>query len=186
MKFEHFTDRLCLQVLPPSYAGAVLEFYKRNHAFLLNFEPEKNKDFYTESFQRSNLISEYNAAVKSQYLRLWLMERQNPGQLIGSICFSNFQRGPFMKCSLGYKLDKDFCHKGYATEALHYAIQLIFEEYEIHRIEALIQPENLPSIRLLEKLHFQKEGYVKHAARINGKWKDHLLYALINENFPDS
>ena len=54
----------------------------------------------------------------------------------------------------------------------------------MHRVEAMVMPDNNPSISLLERLNFNKEGHLKDFAQINGKWEDHYLYTYINEMNP--
>lgn len=182
MQMEYETDRLLLKILTPKDAKAVLDFYKRNAAYLKPFEPERPENFFTEAYQEANLLAEYNAFIKFSYLRMWIYEKENPGNPVGTVCYSHFFRGFFQKCSVGYKTDYEYICRGYATEALRYTLQLICEEYGMHRVEALTLPKNDASIRVLEKLGFQKEGYLHSAARVNGEWRDHNLYALIFES----
>jgi len=67
------------------------------------------------------------------------------------------------------------------TEAVKAGIKIMFEEYGMHRIEAYALPNNKASIRVLEKLGFIYEGMANKFLEVNGKWEDHLHYALINE-----
>ena len=68
------------------------------------------------------------------------------------------------------------------TAGLQLAIDYIFGQLALHRIEAACIPENDRSIRLLEKAGFQREGYMKEYLKIRGEWRDHLLFALISSN----
>ncbi len=184
MQLSCTTKRLLLRVLTPANAGLVLEYYKENEGFLDAYEPLKTDNFYTESYHRTNLSAEFNATVKKTYLRYWFSLRDDPDKLIGTLCFSNFQHGVYKRCSLGYKVHKDYLRQGYATEAVTFAMQLIFSEYDIHRIEAIVQPDNLPSIALLQSLGFEQEGYLKDVAQVDGVWTDHLLYAIRSKTPP--
>lgn len=69
MLITYTTNRLILNVLSPSRAGIVLDFYNNNRTFLEPHEPKRAKNFYTTGFQRSNLSCEYNAFIKQTYLR---------------------------------------------------------------------------------------------------------------------
>jgi [ribosomal protein S5]-alanine N-acetyltransferase len=82
---------------------------------------------------------------------------------------------------LGYKLDKDEINKGYITEALQKGIEIIFNEYQLHRIEAPIMPRNEASIRVVKKLGFENEGIAKKLLKVNGKWEDHMRWVLLND-----
>lgn len=65
-------------------------------------------------------------------------------------------------------------------EALQSALQFIFNEIKLHRIEANIIPRNTPSIRLIENLGFMNEGLSKQYLKINGVWEDHYRFAKLN------
>jgi ribosomal-protein-alanine N-acetyltransferase len=52
----------------------------------------------------------------------------------------------------------------------------------LHRIEAACIPENAPSIALLERHGFEREGYARGFLRINGAWRDHILFALVQSD----
>ena len=101
-------------------------------------------------------------------------------EIIGTLCFQNMIKEPYYSCCLGYKFSLKYQHLGYAQESLRKCIEIMFEEYHMHRLEAHIMQENQASLRLIERLSFQKEGVASSFARINGVWTDHLSYSLIN------
>ena len=179
MRPEYETKRLLLSVSHPDKAASVLTFYENNRDFLEPYEPSKRPGFYTLEFQRSNLTFEYNSFVKSRYLRMWFYDNQQPEIPVGTVCFSNFLRGAFSSCMIGYKTDKDHLRKGYMMEALSFLIPLVCREYRFHRIEAYVMPDNLPSITLLEQLTFHREGLLHDFAQINGQWENHYIYTYL-------
>lgn len=179
MQFTYQTERLLLKVLTPEYAEAIHHFYQENQSFLEPFEPKRPNKFYTTNFQYSNLRCEYNAFLKLTHFRYWLFQKNEPDLPVGSVCFSNLLQGAFHKCMLGYKLGKSFTHRGYMQEALSFLIPVIAKEMNLHRIEAYVQPDNLPSVRLLAKLGFIEEGYLQKYAEIQGQWADHLLFTYL-------
>lgn len=176
------SDRLILSVLKPNHTMKVLDYYLRNKEFLKDWEPERNEIFYSYQYQHDLLKQEYEEYKEKSMIRLWIYKKNNRDKVIGSVCFSNIIYGNFLSCFLGYKLDKDEINKGYITEAVTKGISVMFEEYKLHRIEANIIPENKRSIRVVEKIGFEKEGYSKRYLNINGKWRDHLHYAIYNDN----
>lgn len=184
MNVSYTTDRLNLMILQPSQADMILDFYERNRSFLEPYEPLRNSKFYTYKYQHSNATCEYNAFFKRSYMRYWLFTKENTSLPVGTVCFSDFKRGAFRSCMVGYKLDKDNCHKGYMHEALSFLLPIVCKDYMMHRIEAMVMPDNIPSIKLLEKLGFEQEGYLRSFAQINGKWEDHYLYTYF-EASPD-
>lgn len=181
MQFTYQTDRLILKVLTPEYAASVCQFYLENKNFLEPFEPKRPDYFYTADFHSSNLLCEYNAFLKLSYFRYWLFLQEEPERPIGSVCFSNILHGAFQKCMIGYKLGENYCHHGYMQEALSLLIPLVMKEAHLHRIEAYVQPDNLPSIHLLSKLGFTEEGYLQKYAEILGIWTDHLIFSYLGE-----
>lgn len=174
------TKRLSLQVLPPSYAANVLAFYESNRNYFDIWEPARPNTFYTEQYQSANLSFEFNHIVDSSFLRYWIFLKENPSEIIGTICFHNILKGALQSCMIGYKIDRNHCRKGYGTEACLAAIDVIFDSYHLHRLEAFVHPDNHPSIRLIEKLNFIREGLAHSCAQVNGQWEDHYQYALIN------
>lgn len=80
---------------------------------------------------------------------------------------------------LGYTIAKQQQMKGYATEALQAIISLLFSQMGKHRVTASVDPRNLPSIRVLEKLHFRKEAHFIESYRMNNEWVDDAVYAIL-------
>ncbi len=174
------TNRLILKVLTDKSADDVLNFYFKNKDFFEPWDPIKSDNFYTKSYHKVSLNYEYNQIITSQALRYWIFNKENPDKIIGTVSVSNILRGAFSSCSIGYKLDKEYLGNGFAIEAVRMLIDIIYFDYRLHRIEAFIMPNNLPSIRLVENLGFHYEGKCIKNIQINGEWEDHLRYALIN------
>ena len=93
--------------------------------------------------------------------------------------FSDITRTDDKNCRVGYKLDQNHTGKGYATEALRTLLPEIHKNLHIHRVEADILLENLPSMRLIERLGFTYEGVARSSHEIDGVWRDHLRYSYI-------
>lgn len=174
------TDRLVLKVLRKDAAAKVLHFYDSNRSIFEPWEPARSNNFYTLHYQKALLNAEYNLMLDRKLLRYWVFLKENSEEIVGTICFQNFLREPYLSCSLGYKFSSKYHHQGFAYESISKAIQIIFQEKRIHRIEAYIMPNNEPSIGLIEKLNFQYEGISYSYAKINGIWQDHKRYSYIN------
>ena len=175
------TKRLLLKVLDEEQGRAVCEFYNRNRECFEPYEPERTPGFYTTEFHKQTLAAERRQYEQKRYLRLYLFEKSQPEQIIGSICYDHIRFGSFQSCTVGYKLDQEFQGQGYMQEALAYSLkEIIFGEYGLHRVEALVVEENMPSLHLLERLGFEREGITRDFARLGGVWRDHVRYALVN------
>jgi len=174
------TNRLQMKALNIEFASLVLSFYEDNRFLFEPWEPKRGCNFYTLAYQKASLTAEYNQMAEGKLLRYWVFLKDNPDEIIGSICFQNLLKGPYQTCSLGYKFSHKHLHQGYALESIHKCTEIIFEEYHLHRIEAFIMPNNEPSLRLIDQLFFLCEGISYSYAKINGIWTDHKRYALIN------
>lgn len=175
------TERLELKTLDASAAQLVLEYYIRNAAFLEEWEPSRGAEFYTKEYHQKLLDDELAMMEAGSFFRLWLFKKGEENRVIGSVAFSNIVRGVFLSCYLGYKLDGEEINRGYITEALRKAIEVIFDEYGLHRIEANILPRNTRSLRVTEKLGFNNEGTSPKYLKINGIWEEHIHMVLLND-----
>ena len=182
MPVEIVTDRLLLKSIDGSFGDIITGYLIRNKDFFAPFMPWRDETFYTIGSQVEILNENYTLTKNGSALRLHLFVKDSPGKLIGDINFSNVIKGSFLSCHLGYKVDKEEINKGYMTEALISVIPFVFDKMKLHRVEANVLPQNKASIRLLEKLGFENEGRAKKYLKINGKWEDHLRFALLNEN----
>lgn len=162
MKALYKTDRLILKTLDGSFAPLVLSYLIKNKDFLEKWETEKSENYFTLNYQKMSLKKEIDNFKIEKALKFWIFKKDKPNQIIGSISLDNIIRGPFQSCFLGYKLDKDEINKGYMTEAVKKIIEIAFNSYGLHRIEANIMPRNLASIRVVEKLGFYNEGLAKN------------------------
>ena len=182
MEKTYETERLILKVLDKSYADLVLDYYLRNKAFLEEWEPKRSKEFYTKEYQEKQLDKELADINNKRTFKLWIFKKEDRSRIIGFVSFTNIILGAFLSCYLGYKLDKDEINKGYMTEAVKKGVEIVFNEFGLHRIEANIMPRNKASLRVVEKLGFYNEGFAYKYLKINGKWEDHIHMVLLNEN----
>ena len=114
---------------------------------------------------------------------IYFFEKNAPFTVIGTVSFREIRRGPYASCVFGYKMDQEHRRKGYCYEALKPIIDLVAEEFSLHRIYADVLPDNAASIHLLEKLGFQREGLQRETVFLSGQWRDHYLYSRI---FPEN
>ncbi len=84
---------------------------------------------------------------------------------------------------IGYTLDKDYRGKGYATEALREIIDYLVNKLNKHRIIASIDPTNINSIKLIERLGFRKEAHFIKSLYFHGEWVDDLIYAILHDEW---
>ncbi|HEX3861701.1 MAG TPA: GNAT family protein [Stellaceae bacterium] len=103
--------------------------------------------------------------------------------LAGGIGLSNLRRGVAETASLGYWIGQSFARQRLMTAALPLVIDFAFERLRLHRVEAACLPTNVPSRALLRRTGFHEEGYARNYLLIDGKWQDHLLFAVLREDW---
>ena len=178
------TDR-CILRLPKNGEGALtLAFYNENKEHFSPWDPKKPADFYTTEFWEKKITDALGEFEENKSLRLNVYLDDNE-TLVGKLNFTGFERGPFQCCRLGYQISKKFEGKGYMTESLKAAIDYLFNELNFHRIEANYIVNNEKSGRLLKRLGFVEHGIAKEYLLIDGRWQDHVLTSITNNNWKE-
>jgi ribosomal-protein-alanine N-acetyltransferase len=146
--------------------------------FLEPWEPTWRGDELTESAFRARVLRNEQEFASGQAVPLLVFSR--PEQLLlGGITVGYIRRGAAQCCMIGYWMGERYAGNGHMLGALKLTIPYIFSSLQLHRIEAACIPDNTRSIRLLEKAGFQQEGYLREYLKINGEWRDHVMYSLI-------
>jgi len=120
----------------------------------------------------------------------WLQALQNPanasflirdtaGALAGVINLSQIVLGNFCSAYTGFHAMHTHAGNGFMSAGLRLAITHAFKTLGLHRLEANIQPENLRSKTLIQRLGFHQEGFSPAYLRIAGQWRDHERWALV-------
>ncbi len=109
----------------------------------------------------------------------WAINLKNDPKLIGTIGFWRIIKEHF-RAEIGYLLHPDYQGKGIMQEALEEVLDFGFRILKLHSIEANVNPNNLASIKLLERNRFVKEAYFKENYYYDGKFLDTVIYSLIN------
>lgn len=106
--------------------------------------------------------------------------------IVGVVNLSQIFYGAFQNAYLGYYVHMDFAGQGLMSEGVRLGINHAFHTLNLHRIEANIHPENIASLRLINRMGFTKEGFSRRYLYINGEWQDHERWALTVEDWPIS
>lgn len=183
MLFEYETDRLVLQVLKPTYAPMVLDFFNRDKELFEKYEIDRVPDFYTVKYQQKVLKYEYNMAIKKNLVRFYVFLKSDPSKIIGTVCLHNISSMFYCSCEVGYKFSSEFHHQGYAQEAIKKCLEIAFFDLNLHRVTAIVNPGNQPSLQLLNRLNFKQEGLLRDYLLLHGVWTDHALLALTKPEF---
>lgn len=179
MKFEYESDNLIYRILNTDCTNEVLDFYIRNKEVFQKFEPLREPNYYTVSYHEKLLRLEHEQFLRGLGARFWIYEKENSEKIIGTISFNNVIRGIFRQARIGYRIDLSMQNRGLGTKAVDFCCQLMLDEGRLHRIEAYIHSENLPSLRLAEKCGFIHEGTAVSFAKLADGWTDFERYVLI-------
>ncbi|TQR16346.1 GNAT family N-acetyltransferase [Psychrobacillus vulpis] len=172
-------QQVYLRLYKISDASELAGLLTRNRDFFQRVSPLLPEAFYTEEYQKIRLQQALKKTDEGQLYAFGIF-LNTTDKLIGDISLTQIARGDLQSCYTGFTLDKEFNGKGYTTEALQLVVDFAFTELKLHRIEAGAMPDNIASIRVLEKVGFKKEGIAKENLKINGKWTDHQILAIIN------
>lgn len=104
-------------------------------------------------------------------------------KIVGAINLSQIFRKAFQNAYLGFSLGVNFTGKGFMTESVNLILKHSFENLQLHRLEANVQPHNTASIHVLERCGFMKEGFSRKYLKIDGVWCDHERWAIIVEDW---
>ena len=104
--------------------------------------------------------------------------------MLGGLTIGGIRRGVAQAATLGYWMGERYAGKGRMTRAVAAATRYGFSTLRLHRIEAACLPENIASMTLLERNGFRREGMARAYLKIDGAWRDHVLYALLEHEAP--
>ncbi|NGZ74557.1 GNAT family N-acetyltransferase [Saccharibacillus alkalitolerans] len=173
------TQRLNIEPVGEEDIDDLFELEAKNKEFFRGFAATREELFYTRSGQTERVRRAIEAsAVDQRYL--FLVRERATGKLIGSVDLMDVSRGSLQSAWIGYFMDKEHNGKGYMTEAIRFVVRHAFEVLALHRIEAGVMPHNEGSLRVLEKAGFQREGLTRSSVKIDGRWRDHVLLAILN------
>lgn len=118
---------------------------------------------------------------ESQGIR-WGIVQKGSGELIGTCGYYQWNKTS-RRVEMGYDLAPAHWGKGIMTEALRAALRYGFEEMRLNRIQAIIDCENVKSIRLVQRLGFQKEGVLRQNSIFRGDFRDEVCFSLLREEW---
>ncbi len=159
------------------------ELRGQSREFLTPWEPSWPSDALSRaSFRRR--IARYAMDWRTDQGYSLFLFRRSDEAILGGIGLSHVRRGVAETASLGYWIGEPYARQGYMTEALRLMLDFAFQKLRLHRVEAACLPTNLPSRALLRKVGFREEGYAEKYLCIDGKWQDHVLFAILREEWP--
>lgn len=124
------------------------------------------------------LVNEIHDSFARQVMLKWGLARREDNLLIGTTTLFNLDFTN-RRAELGYALGRTHWGQGYMQEALQVLLAYVFETLDFRRLEADVDPRNQASIQTLERLGFQREGFLRERWEVGGEIQDAFLYGLL-------
>ncbi|QIK62858.1 GNAT family N-acetyltransferase [Leucobacter viscericola] len=172
-----------LRLLTLQDVPSLTEMLQNQADHLRPWEPTRSADYYSVPRQlqlAEQALEHYEAGGSVPFLIT-----SGTDEILGRLTVSGITRGALQSCALGYWVRADSLRRGHATNAVALAVSFAFESLGLHRVQAETLPENTGSRRVLEKNGFREFGLAPQYLNIDGQWRDHLMYQILNKQHVD-
>lgn len=156
-----------------------------SRGFLKPWEPTWPSDDLTRAAFRRR-IKRYQKDIREDAGAPFFVYRASDDRLVGGLTLTSIRRGVTQACSLGYWMGERYAGQGLMADAVRTVLPYAFDTLRLHRVEAASMPENARSIALLEKAGFSREGFARRYLLIDGRWRDHVLFAILADDLGPS
>ncbi|MFP3918596.1 GNAT family protein [Lysinibacillus telephonicus] len=168
-----YTERLHLRKMDVSDSQTLFKIWS---------DPDVTKFMNIENFHHESQATEIityldQLASENKAIRYSIIELES-NEIIGS-CGYNSLDFENDKTEIGYDIAKNYWGKGYAPEAISTLLNYAFNSLNLNRVEAKVEPENLNSIKVLQKLNFTFEGTLRKAEKSKGRYVDLNIFSKL-------
>lgn len=164
---------------------SIMEEHKRDLYEMLS-NPKVAEFDYFYPVETIDAVDDFIKRYEKQRLELdeitWGICLKGTNELIGTCCLGNFDERA-KRSEIGYALKEKSWNQGFATEAIKVVLDYGFHQIKLNRIEATITPGNDASVRVLEKLNFTKEGWVRERDWIKNQLVDGIIMGLLAREY---
>lgn len=169
------TDRVILRKLQIEDALGMFSYFSKD--IVTEFY---DLDTFTSVKQAEELINRLLLRYEMGKQIRWAIVLKDTMEFIGTCGFHSIEEENW-KAEIGYELHPDYWSQGIMTEVIKTVVEYGFHEIGLNRIEALYDPRNLASAKVLEKNRFEYEGLLKKRFFEKGKFVDGAISAIIKE-----
>ena len=174
-------ERIVLRLPTHSDFNAWTALRDESRDFLTPWEPVWSRDHLSrKSF--TNRVHWAARAARAGTGFPFFITRRADGALLGAVTLDNVRRGPAQSATVGYWIGQPHARQGYMREALGVLVHYAFTTLDLSRIEAACLPENAASRGVLETSGFKYEGVAQSYLQIDGRWRNHVLYANLRSD----
>jgi RimJ/RimL family protein N-acetyltransferase len=167
------TKSLTLRFLDEADLSAVYDIFSHSEVMRYWSYPP-----WTERSQAQEWLIKVQEGYRTGNDLQFGIERRADHVLVGTCTLFQFHAAS-RRAEIGYALGRAYWGYGYMNMALQALLRYAFETLELNRLEADIDPRNVASARTLERLGFQKEGYLRERWIVNNEVSDTSLYGLL-------
>ena len=168
---QHAAARVALRLAGPADAAALIRAHLASRAF---------HQGWAEPFTDRAGFARWMEPIETGRKLSFLVETE--AGIIGMVSLGDIIRGSFQCAYLGYYAMAGMAGGGRMTEAVRQVVVHAFGPLGLHRVEANIQPTNAPSLALIARLGFRREGFSPRYLRIAGAWRDHERWAKLADD----
>lgn len=173
------TERLYLRELTPKMYNQLFSSYNE-----WEIKSYLGLSSDTEFREAKRKFDEGTTTYYTTFKHFHLLLKEN-GQVIGRCDFHTWVRA-HRRAEIGYTITSE-AHKnrGLMTEALRAVLLFGFEKMNLYRVEALASPHNIPSLQLLKRYDFKKEGHLRNHYMVDGELQDSQIFSLLLPEFEE-
>ncbi|MHA1549310.1 MAG: GNAT family N-acetyltransferase [Alphaproteobacteria bacterium] len=154
---------------------------EESRSFLESWEPIWPADDLTRlSFRRR--IRRYQQDVRNGIGYPFFIFSADGHTLLGGVTLGQIQRGVSQSAVLGYWMGERYANKGFMTASVRAVVSFAFDTLRLNRVEAACLLNNEASMRLLQKVGFEREGFARKYLCIDGRWQDHVLFGYVRDD----
>lgn len=173
------TNRLVLREITPEDAESIFNYLSDKEVMkYYGLEPFQSVNDALDEISWYQSIRENNTGIR------WGITLKGKDEVIGSCGFLNIIPQHY-RSDIGFELSKDYWGQGIAQESIEAIIKYGFEQLNLQRIQALIEPPNEASQKLVERQGFIKEGLLRNYEFTSGKFDNLYMYSLLKEDFDE-
>ncbi len=140
---------------------------------------------WTAPARTPEAYARYLARAADDDVQAYLLVRREDGAIVGMATLSHIAYGPLRSAYLGFSAFAPFAGQGYMAEGLEAVLRHAFRALRLHRVEANVQPANAPSLALVARLGFRREGFSPRYLKVAGRWRDHERWALLADDWAE-
>lgn len=157
------------------------EIRQRNAAWTAPWDSTRPPDSIEPPLTFAGMVRQFNRRARLGQMLPFAVDYRPDGQawvLAGQLTISGITHGSASWAQAGYWVDQRWAGRGIIPTALALAVDHCFSTLHLHRMEVAIRPENVRSLRVVEKLGFRHEGSRARYMHVDGDWRDHEMFAL--------